>query len=91
MVLLRENSVKKYAQYRQSLEKSLSGNKSYQVSLYDSFYFEEKDGEVYVKFKDYGKVFHENQFERVYIIDLDKDILLIKNTNNRTQQEIKRA
>jgi hypothetical protein len=90
MALLKEDTIERYALYRKAVDMKISKKMAKKTPLYDPSYFEEKEGEIVASFKNYGEIFSEFHFEKAYILDLDKDVLVIEDKKEGVKQELMR-
>lgn len=79
MALLKEDTIEGFAYYRKDIRSKIS-KKNKKESLYDASCFEERNGQIFAVFTNHGEIYDEYQFEKTYIIDLDKDQLVIENS-----------
>jgi hypothetical protein len=81
LAFLMEGSLEKYAIYHKILDKQLNGKYTY-PDTYHPRHFKEENGQIYVTFKDYGESLQAFNFEKAFIIDLDKDVFFLEDKKN---------
>lgn len=87
-LLLRENSIEEYGYLHKTLNEKMNRKKKGSGPRYNPMYFEEIDGEMYATFKNYAEVLDEFTLDKIYILDLQRDVLIIEDRRSGETKEL---